>query len=118
MTRTERCLICGGTEFVDAVDNDGESYRGCAKCVVTLPDAARGALARINAREAIERQPRFSLRKLVAAQQRINEVAGDPSFVHPFTAEQLAMMSFALGVLSAERIAAGETLDDDPEVPA
>lgn len=112
-----RCSNCGGMEFVDAIDNDGERYRGCAKCVVTLPDAARGALARLNTREALERLPRFSLRKLVAAQRRINEIAADPSFVHPFTAEQLAMMSYALGVLSAERLAAGETLDD-PEVPA
>lgn len=56
--------------------------------------------------------PRFSLRKLVAVQRRVNQVAGDESFVHPFTAEQLAIISYALGLLSAERLAGGERLDD------
>lgn len=33
----ERCACCGGSEFVDAVDNHGLPYRGCARCIITLP---------------------------------------------------------------------------------
>jgi hypothetical protein len=88
---------------------------------------------------ALDRMPRFSLRKLAAAQRRVQQVYSDlsvvrapvsegdrrcpecgfsdcdPSFVHPFSAEQLAIITYALGVLSAERIAAGERLDEDPD---
>lgn len=40
--RRERCTICGGTEFVDAIDNLGKRYRGCARCVVKdLRDRAK-----------------------------------------------------------------------------
>jgi hypothetical protein len=28
------CSACGGTELVDAVDNHGQPYRGCARCVI------------------------------------------------------------------------------------
>jgi hypothetical protein len=93
-----RCSNCGGTAIAPAIDNAGQPYVGCARCTLRY-------------------LPRFSLQKLAAAQRRIAEVASDPSFVHPFTAEQLAMMSYALGVLSAERLADGETLAD-PEEPA
>jgi hypothetical protein len=34
-----RCLICGGTKMVEAVDNTGQQYLGCACCVVVLPPA-------------------------------------------------------------------------------
>lgn len=186
MTRAERCSNCGGTEFVDAVDNDGQRYRGCARCragagpsVIALPggdlfvavhlesleralahrglaivavtpqaaehrrvrtaaeqsppeercascgqrldaesdrDAYHAALLR-RAQSAIPPGP-FSLRKLVGAQKRIEQVACDfDGYVCPFSAEQLAMFSYALGIPTAERLAAGERLDD-PEVPA
>lgn len=59
---------------------------------------------------ALAGMPRFSLRKLVAVQRRLARVAD------AFSAGQLAIMSYALGVLSAERIAAGERLDDDGAV--
>jgi len=57
----------------------------------------------------------FSLRTLVAVQNRIEAVRRDESFVHPFSREQIAIMSYALGVLASERIAAGErlTAEDD-----
>jgi hypothetical protein len=29
-----RCPICAGHEFVDAIDNEGESYIGCAHCLI------------------------------------------------------------------------------------
>lgn len=33
------CLICGGTETVQAVDNFGKPYVGCAKCrILSLPE--------------------------------------------------------------------------------
>lgn len=38
--RADRCTSCGGTEFVQAVDNDGRSYPGCARCIVCLPAGA------------------------------------------------------------------------------
>lgn len=60
---------------------------------------------------------RFSLGRLVAAQRRIEEVSRDRSFVHPFSDEQLAIMSYALAVLSAERLAAGEQLAQHDRLP-
>lgn len=39
--RVDRCNSCGGTEFVQAVDNDGKAYFGCARCIVCLPGAAQ-----------------------------------------------------------------------------
>lgn len=36
MTR-ERCTSCGGSTFINAIDNHGQSYRGCAMCRVGPP---------------------------------------------------------------------------------
>jgi hypothetical protein len=33
--KDEHCASCGGTSFVDAIDDQGQSYRGCAHCRVT-----------------------------------------------------------------------------------
>lgn len=33
----ERCGHCGGRDFIDAIDNDGERYRGCSRCTIHLP---------------------------------------------------------------------------------
>jgi hypothetical protein len=30
--RPEQCAVCGGRVFVDAIDNHGQPYRGCARC--------------------------------------------------------------------------------------
>lgn len=30
------CRACGGADMVDAVDNDGRPYRGCARCTLVL----------------------------------------------------------------------------------
>ena len=35
--RPDRCPSCGGTEFVEAVDNHGQPYIGCANCTIVLP---------------------------------------------------------------------------------
>ena len=35
--RQGRCMSCGGKEFVKAVDNHGEEYEGCARCVIVIP---------------------------------------------------------------------------------
>jgi hypothetical protein len=51
-----------------------------------------------------------SLEQLVAAQNRVEQVWRDRSFVHPFTDEQLLTIAYALGVLSTERLAVGERL--------
>ena len=32
----ERCSSCGRSDFVDAVDNLGQSYRGCAHCRIIM----------------------------------------------------------------------------------
>lgn len=32
--KREQCGICGRTAMIDAVDNYGNSYRGCARCRV------------------------------------------------------------------------------------
>ena len=32
-----KCHSCGGFEFVDAIDNHGKPYRGCARCVIVWP---------------------------------------------------------------------------------
>lgn len=40
-TRIEHCSFCGGTEFVDAVDNHGEAYRGCGRCIILPVDFKR-----------------------------------------------------------------------------
>lgn len=33
-TRRNACLGCGRTDTVDAIDNHGKPYQGCARCVV------------------------------------------------------------------------------------
>lgn len=33
----ERCGNCGGTEMADVVDNFGHPYKGCARCIISLP---------------------------------------------------------------------------------
>lgn len=33
-----KCASCGGVRFVDAVDNHGKVYRGCANCRVRVPE--------------------------------------------------------------------------------
>jgi hypothetical protein len=41
----DRCASCGGTQFVPAVDNYGNPYPGCIRCVLvdsTPPLRARG----------------------------------------------------------------------------
>lgn len=35
----DRCTTCGGTEFVDAIDNEGHPYRGCKRCRIVDPEA-------------------------------------------------------------------------------
>ncbi len=37
MSKQQRCVSCGGSQFIDAVDNHGQSYQGCARCVVVWP---------------------------------------------------------------------------------
>lgn len=32
--RPDRCASCGGSDLVDAIDNHGRPYRGCARCRV------------------------------------------------------------------------------------
>ena len=54
-----------------------------------------------------------SLTELVDAQNRVEQVWRDRSFVHPFTDEHLATIAYALGLLSAERLAAGEGLESE-----
>jgi hypothetical protein len=29
------CPGCGGTEFAEAVDNNGQRYPGCVRCIIT-----------------------------------------------------------------------------------
>lgn len=36
----DHCTSCGGTEFVDAIDNLGQPYRGCKQCRIVLPKDA------------------------------------------------------------------------------
>lgn len=38
-SRLGLCWNCGGSEFVDAVDNHGCHYEGCARCIIVLPKA-------------------------------------------------------------------------------
>lgn len=37
--KREQCAICNGREFVDAIDNYGQRYRGCARCVIAATTA-------------------------------------------------------------------------------
>jgi hypothetical protein len=40
-SRDGQCWNCGKSDWVDAVDNTGASYKGCAHCVVgPMPTAA------------------------------------------------------------------------------
>jgi hypothetical protein len=39
--RLDKCGVCGGRVFVNAVDNHGNKYRGCARCVIVLPPELR-----------------------------------------------------------------------------
>ena len=46
-TPTERCTSCNGTEFVDAIDNEGKSYRGCKRCRIGDPQDVLKKMAKI-----------------------------------------------------------------------
>lgn len=43
----DSCNSCGGTEFVQAVDNHGKPYLGCARCIVSLPDGKLAEAVRL-----------------------------------------------------------------------
>lgn len=44
--RKDACGICGGTEFITAVDNHGKTYEGCARCrVAPKPEVIRTGCA-------------------------------------------------------------------------
>lgn len=45
-TRLGLCWNCGGSRFVEATDNHGQRYMGCANCVIVVPEALRKAGAR------------------------------------------------------------------------
>ena len=98
--RGVRCAGCGAA-FVAAIDNHGEAYLGCARCTLGPPAAGRTAASLAGP----------SLAQLIAAQRRVEQIWRDDSFVHPFTNEHLATIAYALGVLSTERLTAGERLD-------
>lgn len=54
-----------------------------------------------------------SLAQLVDAQRRLALISLDDTALYaPLTAGSIATIAYALGVLSAERLAAGERLDD------
>lgn len=105
------CPSCGALDLYPSVDRYGRRYEACAHCPFKRPAPALDVAPLVTA------PPTFSLRKLAATQNRVNEVWRDRSLVAPaFTTEQLAVISYALGALSAERLAAGERLDDlEPE---
>jgi len=44
-TRLGLCWNCGA-ECIDAIDAEGQPYRGCSQCVIVLPEALRKAGAR------------------------------------------------------------------------
>lgn len=44
------CWNCGGNEWVDAVDNDGDTYKGCARCVIGPLPVAIGSFAETRSR--------------------------------------------------------------------
>lgn len=52
-----------------------------------------------------------SLAQLVAAQSRVEQAWREPSRVPAFTEEDLATIAYALGVLSQQRLAAGDSLE-------
>ena len=58
-----------------------------------------------------------SLEQLVAAQNRVEQLWRDRSIVRPFTDEDLVTIAYALGVLSSERLAAGDRLKTSPDSP-
>ncbi len=39
--RDGRCPSCGGTRWINAVDNFGQPYTGCANCVLVLEPKLR-----------------------------------------------------------------------------
>lgn len=39
-----RCTSCGGTETVDAIDNHGKPYKGCANCRIMSLDEINAIL--------------------------------------------------------------------------
>lgn len=36
LRRRGTCYFCGRSDFVDAIDNQGDAYRGCAHCTIKL----------------------------------------------------------------------------------
>jgi hypothetical protein len=106
--RGVRCPSCGGSVFVPAVDNDGEAYRGCARCSLVPATPGRSA--------ASHDFP--SLAQIVAAQDNVRRIWRDATLAgRIIEVEHLATIAYALGVLRAERITAGERLDDGKAAP-
>lgn len=111
----EKCPHCGCPEL-STFARDRGVYTSCNRCGKIIPPPAPPVEAL--AERGRLRMPTFSLRKLRDVQWRLEQVwRGErglegPAFVHPFTDEQLAIMSHAIGVLAAERLAAGERLTE------
>ncbi len=60
----EHCTTCDGTNFVDAIDNDGQPYRGCKRCRIAHPEDVLATIATGNTltgAPAREHAPRISL---------------------------------------------------------
>lgn len=108
MTRLRgvRCPSCGGAMFVPAVDNHGKAYTGCARCSLVPATPGRSAASLAGP----------SLERLVAARNQIALMQGHVYAVR-LTDDHIATIAYALGVLSAERLAAGERLDDGKAAP-
>lgn len=44
----EKCSSCGGRSFIDATDNLGQQYRGCARCRIVVDDLRVGTKVEVS----------------------------------------------------------------------
>lgn len=110
------CIDCGIAPVVEGHETPEDVCRALAlgdRLIEAAHDAARE-------RRVFVPLGRFKLRTLVAVQNRVEAVRRAGDYVCPFSPVELAVMSYALGALSAERLAAGERLtpEDDEALAA
>ena len=92
----------------------GKRWRCCQKCGLRLGvgvngDRCEGCASKAARIAASLAGP--SLAQLVDARNTVALLTLQPSWRRPLTAEHIATIAYALGVLSQERLAAGDSLD-------
>jgi hypothetical protein len=85
-----RCTSCGGSETVPALDSAGNSYMGCARCVVVVPPQLRRIVLDLNPLTLVE--------ILDCVSERVNRYKAQGKPVPHMTRVALTMLHEALAI--------------------